>query len=222
MWYVKYTFSMQQLAHPFQTLSEAQYVQLQIIENEYKTGMLALNSLGAQTVTFYGGSLIQMSDLDYIAIKEIAAYFGSKGWGVVSGGGPGIMSAALDGAKMGGGEAIGFCIDIPGEPQNQSSSLSLVFTQFSVRKYLLRQSDVFIFAPGGIGTLDELMEVLTLIKTGKFPLKPIFLYNSVFWKGYLDWFKQVLMTERKVVAADLLDLFHLVDSKEEAIQMFEP
>lgn len=198
-----------------QTLSEEQYNLLKIIQQEYEMGMLALNSLGAHTLTVYGGSRVEATDKAYHGIEKIAELLGKRGWGIVSGGGPGIMTAALDGAKAGKGKAYAFCINIPGEPPAPNPDLSLVFSQFSVRKYLLRQSDAFVFAPGGLGTLDELMELLTLMKTNKYPIKPIFLYDSKFWAGYMKWFKEILLMERKVVAKDFMKLFTIVDTPQE-------
>jgi uncharacterized protein (TIGR00730 family) len=200
-----------------QTLTEAQYDQLNIITKEYETGFLALNSLGSYTVTFYGGSMVKPEDKAYNGVAQIAATFAQKGWGVVSGGGPGIMEAALKGSQGANGKAIAFKIDLAGEPATTNPDLILTFTQFSVRKYLLRQSDVFVFAPGGLGTLDELMELLTLMKTKKYPIKPIFLYDSEFWVGYIEWFKKILIEERKVVVADFINLFQVVDSPEEIL-----
>jgi uncharacterized protein (TIGR00730 family) len=204
---------------PLQTLTEDQFSLIENIKSEYETGMLALNSLSKHTATVYGGSLVKIEDYSYQTIKDICISLAKHNWSVVSGGGPGMMSAALSGAKEGGGKAIAFCINIPGEPPFDLPDVSITFSQFAVRKYLLRQSDIFIFAPGGIGTLDELMEVLTLIKTHKHPIKPIFLYDSSFWNGYLEWFKQVLIDERKVVFDDLFDLFHVVDSKQEILKI---
>jgi uncharacterized protein (TIGR00730 family) len=200
-----------------QTLSESQYDQLNIITKEYHNGFLALNSLGAYTVTFYGGSLVKPDDKSYRGVFDLAGAFGKHGWGVISGGGPGIMEAALKGAQNGKAKAVAFKIDLAGEPVTTNPDLVMVFTQFSVRKYLLRQSDVFVFAPGGLGTLDELMELLTLMKTKKYPIKPIFLYDSEFWNGYVEWFKTILVKERKVVGEDFINLFHLVNSTEEVM-----
>jgi predicted Rossmann-fold nucleotide-binding protein len=91
----------------------------------------------------------------------------------------------------------------------------LLFEHFSARKYALRQSDVFIYAPGGIGTLDELMENLTLMSTGKYPIKPLFLLDSQFWQGYITWIEQMLYEERKVVSSNLLNCYTIVDTVEE-------
>ncbi len=199
-----------------ETLSEDQFYLLHKINDEYKLGMLALNTLASKTVTFYGGSLIKSEESTFENVQQIAKMVASKGWSVVSGGGPGIMKAALLGSRLAGGKAVAFCIDIPDEPlAMEDADTSIIFTQFSVRKYMLRQSDAFIFCPGGIGTLDELMELLTLIKTNKYPSKPIFLFESSFWVGYIEWIQNILLKSRKTVAADIMSLFYLVDSAEE-------
>lgn len=209
--------------YPLQTLSEDQHNLLNIIQSEYKAGMLALNNLGPQTFTFYGGARIQPTDPSFTFVHDLAKSLAQEGWGVVSGGGPGIMAAALEGAQAGSGKAIAFCIDIPGEPPAlKNPDVSLVFTQFAARKFMLRQSDAFAFAPGGLGTLDEMMELLTLIKTGKYPAKPIFLLESAFWSGYLDWFKEILLNERKTVSEDFLTIFELVDSPQEVMDKLYP
>ena len=204
-----------------QTLSEDQFNLIETIRNEYKLGMLALNSLSEHTVTIYGGSLVCQDDLIYKDIQNIAKLLSQENWSIVSGGGPGIMSAALSGAKEGKGKAVAFCIDIPGEPPFIYPDISITFSQFSVRKYLLRQSDIFIFAPGGVGTLDELMEVITLIKTHKHPLKKIFLYDSNFWHDYLRWIENILVIQRKVVSGEFVTLFHLVDSAQEIMNIIQ-
>ncbi len=205
-----------------QTLNEAEYNLLQIINDEYTKGFLALNSMGPFSVTFYGGSMVSPQDKAYTSVFDTAIEFAKREWGVVSGGGPGIMEAALKGAQSGGGKAVAFKIDLKEEPSGINPDLVLTFTQFSVRKYLLRQSNAFVFAPGGLGTLDELMEILTLIKTAKYPPKPIFLLDSQFWQGYIEWFKDILLNERKVVASTVLTLFKLVDTPEQIIQtLFE-
>jgi uncharacterized protein (TIGR00730 family) len=205
-----------------QTLTESEFSLLKIIEEEYIQGFLALNSLGPFTITFYGGHMVNQNDSSYIGVYNIAKDFASRGWGVVSGGGPGIMEAALKGSMEVKGKAIAFKIDIKNESSTLNADLTLTFTQFSVRKFLLRQSDAFVFAPGGFGTLDELMELLTLIKTEKYPKKPIFLYDSKFWSGYLKWFKEVLLNEHNTINEDFMKLFHVVDSHLEIVKiMFE-
>jgi uncharacterized protein (TIGR00730 family) len=197
-----------------ETLTEDQFLLLSQLQDEYKKGMLSLNFLGEHTVTFYGGSRVEVGSPTYKAIAEIAEGFGKQNWGVVTGGGPGVMSAALEGVRKGGGKAISFMINIAGEPPFAKPDVCQLFNHFSARKYCLRQSDVLIYAPGGIGTLDELMENLTLINTGKSPIKPIFLFDSKFWKPYTDWF-QTLVFEEKLANENFLELFKVVDSSQE-------
>jgi uncharacterized protein (TIGR00730 family) len=202
-----------------QSLTEDQFNLINTITSEYTEGMIALNSLDKHTFTVYGGSLVKENDRSYQEILEISKSLAKKGWSGVSGGGPGMMSAALEGCSQGGGKAVAFCINIPGEPPFDNPDVRIVFSQFSVRKYLMRQSDIFIFAPGGVGTLDEMMEIFTLIKTHKHPQKPIFLLDSSFWKGYSEWFENTLIHERKLVSNDFTKLFHIVDSSEEILKI---
>ncbi len=201
------------------TLSEDQFYLLNEITEEFKKGMLALNSLPSHRVTFYGGAKIEFSSDTYEKTKQVAAEFAKRDWGVVSGGGPGIMAASLEGAKSVGGKTVAFRINLDNEPPTvKDADMDILFQHFSARKYVLRQSDVFVYAPGGLGTLDELMENLTLIKTKKYPAKPIFLFDSSFWHGYVDWFNDVLLKERKTVGEDFKDLFEIVDTSEEIMK----
>ncbi|MBC7472057.1 MAG: LOG family protein [candidate division SR1 bacterium] len=202
-----------------QTLSEDQFNLIEVIKQEYELGMLVLNSLTPHTATIYGGSLIGDQEETYKDIQIIAKILSEKNWSIVSGGGPGIMSAALSGAKQGKGKAVALCINIPGEPPFKNPDVSITFSQFSVRKYLLRQSDIFIFAPGGIGTLDELMEIFTLIKTHKHPPKKIFLFDTNFWHGYIYWLENILIKQRRVVSGEFTSLFYLVNSAEEIMDI---
>lgn len=209
---------MDQNTTTLQSLSEDQFNLLSTLSQEYEMGMLALNSLGAMTFTFYGGHMITQDDNAYKLVWTAAQELARRGWGIVSGGGPGIMNAALEGAQSGDGKAIAFCINIEDEKTiHQHRDVLLQFNHFSARKYMLRQSDAFAFAPGGLGTLDELMELLTLINTHKYPKKPVFLLDSQFWSGYLNWFKEILLNERRVVDPNFMDIFQLVDSSEEIL-----
>lgn len=200
-----------------QTLKEEQLLLLEEIKNEYLKGFLALNDLPPKTVTFYGGGKIKKYSKTYIQAKEIAKIFAKNEWGVVSGGGPGIMSASLEGANEGGSKSIAFRIDLKEEPPYNFSDIDIVFRHFSVRKYLLRQSDILIYFPGGFGTLDELMENLTLIVTNKHPIKPIYLFDSSFWKDYIHWFENILLAERKTIIKEYTEVFKIVDNCEEII-----
>jgi uncharacterized protein (TIGR00730 family) len=201
-----------------ETIHEDQFILINQLKAEYEQGMLALNGLGDKTVTFYGGSRVEENSDTYRHIEALGKGFGERNWGVVTGGGPGIMSAALEGVKKGGGKAISFMINIAGEPPFNNPDISICFDHFSARKYCLRQSDVFIYAPGGIGTLDELMENVTLINTGKTSPRPIFLFNSKFWKPYTDWF-ETLVYKEKLANEQFLTLFKVVDTAEEVFKI---
>lgn len=203
----------------FQTLNEWQMLLLDEIREEYTKGLLALNMLPNQTVTFYGGAKIQKDSQSYNQTKELAKAFAQREWGVVSGGGPGIMAASLEGAREGGGKAVAFKIDLPQESTSKVGDVDILFKHFSVRKYMLRQSDAFVFAPGGFGTLDELMENLTLIVTKKHPKKPVFLLDSKFWQGYMDWFQKILLEERHTVNQDFFGIFNIVDTTDEVMKV---
>jgi uncharacterized protein (TIGR00730 family) len=200
-----------------QTLTEWQFLLLEEMKREYEQGMLALNSLPAQTVTFYGGARIKPGTSSFNQTFEMAKSFAERGWGVVSGGGPGIMEASIKGAQAGASKSVAFRIDLPNEQRQVDADIDVLFKHFNARKYMLRQSDVFVYAPGGIGTLDELMENLTLVSTGKHPKKNIFLLDSKFWKGYVGWIEEMLFTERGTVSQELLSCYTLVDTTEEVM-----
>lgn len=141
-----------------------------------------------------------------------------NGYGVITGGGPGIMGAASKGAFEAGGKSIGLNIELPMEQHpNQYQTDSLSFRYFFIRKVcFLKYSTAIIVFPGGFGTLDELSEVLTMVQTSKINRIPIILVDKEFWSGMLHWFKNV-MVKRGTIAPTDLELFHLVDSAEEAI-----
>ncbi len=202
----------------FQTLSEDQHHLLNILEDEYRKGMLLLNSID-KSITIYGGSRIPTDSQDYKEIKEIGKYFGEIGWYVVTGGGPGAMAAGLAGSKEVGGKTAAFRITLDKlEPQIVVPDIDFVCTQFSTRKFLLRQSDVFVVVPGGFGTLDEAAELLNLIKTDKYPVKHVFLFKKDFWKGFVDWLQETVFEKNGLVTPESMHSFTLVDSVQELVE----
>lgn len=205
--------------YKIQTLNESQHQLLLSINKEYTEGFLALNTLGPYTVTFYGGARVKADSQTYKDIFELAKELAKRGWGVVSGGGPGVMSACLQGAKAAGGKGAAFRISIGDELSDFEPDISVMFDHFSVRKYMLRQSDLFIYAPGGLGTLDELMENLTLMKTGKYPIKKTILYDTQFWHQYINWFKKLI--EEGLVSKEVLDYIELADTPKEVIKILQ-
>lgn len=199
-------------------LSETQLTFIRSVEKEYKEGFNLLNSIRQKTLTVYGGSRIAEDDKNYKDIAKICAKMRRKKWGVVTGGGPGIMTAALSNDTNDKVDTIALNIDLETEKIKAISDASMTFSHFSVRKYLLRQSDAFLIAPGGFGTMDEMMELLTLIQTQKYSRVPVVLYNSEFWKGLIEWFKNTLV-KKGTVSESSMKIFNLVDSPEQAIKI---
>ncbi|WP_373710223.1 TIGR00730 family Rossman fold protein, partial [Kaistella sp.] len=138
----------------------------------------------------------------------------------ITGGGPGIMEAGNKGARKGGGKSIGLNIDLPFEQHFNpyiDKGLSIDFDYFFIRKVIfVKYSQGFIVMPGGFGTLDELMEAITLIQTHKIGRFPIVLVGSEFWSGLLDWFKNTLLSNGMISEEDL-SLYRVVDTAEDAV-----
>ncbi len=173
-------------------------------------------------VTIFGSARMTEVDTPYIAAEEIAFRLSQGGYGVITGGGPGIMEAGNRGAHRGGGVSVGLNIDLPfeqkGNPYIDPDKL-IEFDYFFVRKVMfVKYSQGFIVMPGGLGTLDELFEAMTLIQTGKIGRFPIILFGSEFWKGLMDWIKETLLDKYKTISPEDLDLFRLVDTPEEAVE----
>jgi uncharacterized protein (TIGR00730 family) len=196
-------------------LTEGQFTQLQQIQKEFTIAMNLTKDICYKTVAFYGGANLGEETSEYKDIYKMAAEFGKLGWGVITGGGPGVMTAGLEGVKKGGGKAIGFRINIEGEPPIIMGDIDYAFEHFAPRKFALRQADVYIYCPGSIGTLDELMENWDLMKTDKMPIKPIFLYDSAYWKGLIQWIDDITIDKWKLGKESLLEFVTIVDTTEE-------
>jgi len=169
-------------------------------------------------VTFYGGASVKNDSKDYLEVQKLANSLSNQGFVVISGGGPGIMAAAIGGGNMGKTQTLGFRLNLVSEPPPFLATTDFLFTDFAPRKLALRNSEIMIFAPGGFGTLDELMEVLTLLKTGKMQKKQIFLYNSSFWSGLLKWICQKIMASEFAVE-EFLQYFVVCDEISQILQM---
>jgi uncharacterized protein (TIGR00730 family) len=148
-----------------------------------------------------------------------------SGYGVITGGGPGIMEAGNKGANLAEGTSVGLNIDLPFEQHDNpyiDSDKSLDFDYFFVRKVMfVKYSQGFVVMPGGFGTLDELFEAITLIQTNKIEKFPIILVGSSFWGGLVDWIKQTLRDEYKTISPEDLDLIHTVDTPEEVTAILD-
>ncbi|MEJ8591067.1 TIGR00730 family Rossman fold protein [Riemerella anatipestifer] len=171
-------------------------------------------------VSIFGSARLKEDDPYYQMTVDIAKRITELGFGVITGGGPGIMEAGNRGAFEAKGKSIGLNIELPFEQHFNpyiSKDYNMTFDYFFVRKVMfVKYSQGFIVMPGGFGTLDELSEALTLIQTHKIGRFPIVLVGSKFWSGLLDWFKDTLL-ENKLISPEDLNLFRVVDTAEEAV-----
>jgi uncharacterized protein (TIGR00730 family) len=146
-------------------------------------------------VTIYGSSLMKADNKWYSQTEEIALKLGQAGFNIMTGGGPGVMEAANKGARQAGVKSIGLNIELPEEQAcNIYSGITITFHHFFVRKVMLvKYATAFVIMPGGLGTLDELTEVLTLMQTQKIKPFPVILVSSEYWCGFLDWLKDTAL-----------------------------
>lgn len=175
-------------------------------------------------VTIFGSARVSPNSKYYKVAEEIAYLITKKGFGVISGGGPGIMEAANKGAHFGGGRSVGLNIRLPFEqtanPFIDADKL-LTFDYFFVRKLMfMKYSQGYIVLPGGFGTLDEFFEAVTLIQTHKLVRFPIVVVGKEYWGGLIDWIKARLVEEKNISAEDL-EIFTLVDGPAEAVNVIE-
>jgi hypothetical protein len=170
-------------------------------------------------VSIYGSARIKPEDKIYGQTSEIAYKLGQLGFSIVTGGGPGVMEAANKGAAEAGVTSAGLNIDLP-EMQlcNPYANRLLSFRHFFVRKVMLvKYATAFIIMPGGLGTMDELTEVLTLIQTRKIRPFPVILFSSTFWKGFLDWMRNVSLPSGYVSDEDF-ELLRICDTPDEVVE----
>lgn len=170
-------------------------------------------------VTMYGSSRLRADDKLYAETEEIAYRLGQLGFSIVSGGGPGVMEAANKGARRAGVASVGLNISLPEEQvRNAYATRSITFHHFFIRKVMLvKYAVAFVIMPGGLGTLDELTEILTLMQTHKIKPFPVILFNSEFWKGFLDWLGSTVIS-RKYVSMKDFDLLRVLDHPDEVVE----
>ncbi len=187
---------------------------------EFVEGFEKLGKIGP-CVSIFGSARTKPESPHYALAEDIAFRLTQEGYGVITGGGPGIMEAANKGANRGKGKSVGLNIELPFEQYANKyidHDKMLMFDYFFVRKVMfMKYAQGFIVLPGGFGTLDELFEAITLIQTGKIGRFPIILVDSKYWKGLLDWAKEQLLEQHKYVSPKDLDLIQLVDSPEDAV-----
>jgi uncharacterized protein (TIGR00730 family) len=185
---------------------------------EFVEGFDAMSTVDVPAVTIYGSARTLPDDHFYKLTENIAAELARSGYGVITGGGPGIMEAANKGAIEAGGVSIGLNISLPHEQAaNPYTNFPLNFKYFFVRKVMfMKYSMAFICMPGGFGSLDELFESLTLIQTQRIKPFPIVLVGSTFWHGLIGWIKGTLMKNGNINKEDVL-LFKVLDDPQEII-----
>jgi uncharacterized protein (TIGR00730 family) len=185
---------------------------------EFVAGFERLSQI-QPSVSIFGSSRIPPGHPYYALTEEIARKLSDAGFAVVSGGGPGLMEAANKGAFYGKSPSVGLHILLPQEQKmNEFQDVSLAFQHFFARKVMfVKYAKAYVVMPGGFGTLDEVIEALTLIQTGKSTRMPIVLVHSPYWKGLVGWFQRTLIAEGMIDKEDL-NLFTVVDSAEEVLE----
>ena len=188
------------------------------IMGEFVEGFDSLTGI-APAVAVYGSARVNPEDKLYIQTSEIAFKLGKLGFSIITGGGPGIMEAANKGASEAGVTSVGLNIELPEiQACNIYSNKSITFHHFFIRKVMLvKYATAFVIMPGGIGTLDELTEVLTLIQTRKIKPFPVLLFDSKYWQGFLDWVRNVSLAAGYVNEEDV-HLLRICDTTDEVVE----
>ncbi len=190
------------------------------IMSEFVEGFKKLSRIGP-CVSIFGSARTTPENKYFKLATEIASKLTQHGYGVITGGGPGIMEAANMGAKQGGGPSVGMNITLPFEQSSNvfiDADKLISFDYFFVRKVMfIKYSQGFVVLPGGYGTLDELFESLTLIQTEKIGKFPIILAGKDYWSGLVEWIKNNVLEEKNICPDDM-DLFKVVDTADEAIK----
>lgn len=187
------------------------------IMSEFVEGFEMLRKLGL-AATIFGSARTQPTDPYYKHCEALSAKLAKKGFTIISGGGGGMMEAANVGAFKVGGRSVGLNIDLPFEQKlNPYTTDAAHFDFFFSRKVMLAfASEVYIYFPGGFGTMDEFFELVTLIQTKKIEAIPIVLFGKDYWDPLIQYFKNVMLKEYKTISKEDLDIFHLVDDVDEA------
>ena len=192
------------------------------IMGEFVEGFETMSRIGP-CVSIFGSARTKPENKYYQLAEEVAYLLTKQKFGVITGGGPGIMEAGNKGAKRGGGKSVGLNIVLPFEQEANpyiDSDKIINFDYFFIRKVMfIKYAQGFIVLPGGFGTLDEMFEALTLIQTEKSGKFPVILIGKSFWTGLIDWIKEVLLTEENNISPEDLDLIQIVDTAEEAVKM---
>ena len=176
-------------------------------------------------ISIFGSARTKEENPYYGLSVDLGERLAEKGFGIISGGGPGIMEAANKGAQKGKGPSVGLNIDLPFEQHHNpyiDQQHNLEFDYFFVRKVIfVKYSQAFVIMPGGFGTLDEFFEAITLIQTNKIARRPIVLVGRKYWEGLITWIEEVMLKEEKNISDKDLSLFKIVDTVDEAVAYIE-
>ncbi|MGB0883637.1 MAG: TIGR00730 family Rossman fold protein [Flavobacteriales bacterium] len=191
------------------------------IMGEFVNGFEKMQSIGP-CVSIFGSARTPKDNPYYKLTTDVAQRIAEQGYGIITGGGPGVMEAANKGALQGEAASVGLNIDLPFEQSSNpyiDPDKDIVFDYFFVRKVVfMKYAQAFVVMPGGFGTLDELFEALTLIQTEKIRIYPIILVGKSFWEGMFDWIKGTMLSEGNISPEDL-DFMHLTDDPEEVVHI---
>lgn len=191
---------------------------------EFVNGYESMGRIGP-CVSIFGSARTKPEDAFYLLAEKIAFQISKAGYGVITGGGPGIMEAGNKGAHQGGGISVGLNIELPFEQHFNpfiDKDKNLNFDYFFVRKVMfVKYSQGFVIMPGGFGTLDEMFEAITLIQTKKIAKFPIILVGTEFWSGLIDWIKEIMVEKHATVSPGDMDLIRIVDTAEEVVNVLD-
>ena len=170
-------------------------------------------------VSIFGSARTKPDDPYYQKAELLARRLVEKGFGVITGGGPGVMAAANKGAAEAGGQSVGMNIRLPFEQKpNPYANVSIDYKYFFIRKVMfVKYAVAYVILPGGFGTMDELFEALTLIQTKRIKSFPVILVGSEYWKGLFDWLRETMLRDNKI-SLDDLELFQIIDDPDEIVK----
>jgi uncharacterized protein (TIGR00730 family) len=200
---------------------ESDDARIRAIRRELESGFRSLSHVG-KAVSIFGSARTSPDDPSYTLAREVARRLGERGFAIITGGGPGIMSAGNEGAREAGAPSIGLDIELPHEEKvNGSVDLELRFHYFFTRKVMfVRYASAFVVFPGGLGTLDELFEALTLIQTEKIHDFPVILVGTDYWGGLRRWLEDTVLAAGNIDADDL-DRMRITDDPDEVVRVVE-
>lgn len=189
------------------------------IMGEFVDGYDKLHKIGP-CVSIMGSARLNSDNPYYNEASETARKLTELGFGIITGGGPGIMEAGNKGAREGSGKSVGLCIDLPFEDEANvyvDQLYKIKFRYFFARKVMfVKYSQGFVAFPGGLGTMDEFYEALTLMQTQKIDRLPVVLFGSRYWRGLVDWMKETMVNEGTIASSDM-DLFYLTDDVDDVV-----